>query len=60
LGIQVAEKMGRTMRGLYDDRVIYRDSPHIVAALRAKAEAERLTVSEVLRRAARRELATVQ
>lgn len=49
------------MRGsLYEDRIIYRDASDVVARLRAKADADRITFSELLRRAARRELAAIQ
>jgi hypothetical protein len=42
---------------VYESRVIYRDAEEVVAAIKAKAERESLTFSELMRRAARRELA---
>jgi len=41
----------------YPARVVFHDSPAVVAALQAKADRESLTLAEVMRRAARREVA---
>lgn len=42
---------------VYPERVVFNDHPAVVSALRAKAESEGLTFAEVMRRAARREVA---
>lgn len=41
---------------IYPDRVVFHDSPAVIAQLKAKAEREGVTFSEVMRRAARREV----
>lgn len=40
----------------YPERVVFHDNPEVIAALKAKAEAQSLTASELLRRAVRREV----
>lgn len=41
---------------IYPDRIVFHDSPSVIAKLKAKAESEGVTFSEVMRRAARREV----
>jgi len=42
---------------VYPERVVFNDHPAVIAALKAKAGREGLTLAEVMRRAARREVA---
>lgn len=42
---------------VYPERVVFHDNPAIVAALKERAGRENVTLAEVLRRAARREVA---